>query len=161
MLHSGLDGQVDDGLLFSVVESGHLGHIAQFVQNLYFIDHFRWQVLGSYFRVVGEEFFSVYQYFLDFFSIDSDLYFTIHFHTGHFFQQVFQHGAFRGFIGIGIVLHRIVAYSYFRCFPDHDSFAQLNCPVGKREFAQLDRIGFPRNTQGLIERIESDKRHVQ
>ena len=104
---------------------------------------------------------SVSQHLFDLFPVDGDLSFAIHFHTGHFFQQVFQHGAFRSFIGIGIVLHRIVAYGYFRCFPDHDSFAQLNCPVGKREFAQLDRIGFPRNTQGLIERIEPDKRHVQ
>jgi len=42
LLHAGLDSQVDDSFLFSVVKSSHFGHIAQFVQHLHFVDHFRW-----------------------------------------------------------------------------------------------------------------------
>ena len=129
LLHSWLDGQVDHGFFIPVIESGHPCHIAQAVQHLYFFHHFRRQVFGSYFRVVGEEFFSVYQYFLDFFSIDGNLSFAVNFHAGHLFQQVFQDSPFGCLVRVGVIFDRVVADDHFRSLADHDGFTQLDSSV--------------------------------
>ena len=86
LFHSRLDGQVDNGFFLSVVKSGHPCHVAQTVQYLHFLNHFRGKIFRSDFRVIREELFPVDQDFLDLFPVDSNLSFTVHFHTWHLFQ---------------------------------------------------------------------------
>ena len=150
MFHPGLYGQIDHGFFFPVIKSGHPCHITQAVEHLYLLNHFGWQVFRGYLRVVGEELFPVDQDFLDLFSVDGDFSFTVHFHAGHLFQQVFQYGTFCRFIRVGIVFDGIVSHHDFGCLTDDNGFSQLNSSVTQCQLAQFDRICFSRDTYGLV-----------
>ena len=72
-LHAGFDGEIQDGFFFSIVETGHLGHVGLLVKYLDLINHLSGEVLASYFGVVGKELFAVHHDLGYFLAIDGNL----------------------------------------------------------------------------------------
>ena len=161
LFHTRFDSQVDHGLLFAIIKTGHQRHIALLIQYLYLINHLRRQILGSYLRIIGEEFFTINQHLLDLLTVDRHLTIAIDLDTRHLLQQIFQHSTLTHFIGFRIVFNGIVPDRHFSSLPDHNSFTQLNRTIRQCHRTQLLWIGCSRHPYRFIQGIKTHKRDVK
>ena len=72
LVHVLFECEVDDSLVFSVIDSCEPGHIAFSVNYLEFVDEVGGKVFGSYLGIVAEKFLSVDKEFADGFSVGCD-----------------------------------------------------------------------------------------
>ncbi len=121
--HPGFYHQVDDGLFFSVIKSGHLRHICSPVKDLQLFDHFGGQILRGHFRVSAEKLFTVYHDFFYFTAVNGYLPFRIYFNPRHLFQQILENSTFGHLVRVSIVFNGIS--------PDYNfcSFCRYHCRI--------------------------------
>ena len=124
VLHPFLYGQVDDGLLLTVIHTRQTREITLAVHNLKFVDHLHRKVLGCHFRVVGKKFLAVKQYLGHGLTIGGNRSVGTHLHAGKTFEKILDHGVGLSLIGVGIVFHRILHHLYLGLDTGHSHFAK-------------------------------------
>ena len=106
--HASLDGQVDDGLLFTVVDAGEFGLLGFLFDDLHFLDQLRRDVLRGELGVVEEEGLAADGDLGDGLAAGGDRAVGIDFNARQFLQQVDEHVVVADLEGGGIVLDGVL-----------------------------------------------------
>ena len=123
LAHSLLDGQVQHGLLFAVVDAGDAGVVALAVVGLDLTDHIGLNVLQRHLRVVAEELLLVDQDFLYLLAVDLDGALLGDFSAGELLQQRLEIGTGRDAEGVGIIYKGVGLHLHLRSLRRHQRLA--------------------------------------
>ena len=129
-LHVLFHPQVKYHFLIPVINSGQTCQIGFTFISSQLLHHFHRQIFQGSFRIVRKELFAVYQYLLNFLTMNQQLSITIYLSTRQLFYKIFEHRTFGGTIGRGIEDRGILFGNCQRSFTHHYRFAQQNA-IGK------------------------------
>ena len=76
--------------------------------------------------IITKKFAAVYKNAIIFLAINLDLSIVRNLSSGNTFNQIFNHGTFRCFVGIGIIGNSVINYSYRRYIGSHYSCIQYH-----------------------------------
>ena len=106
--HAFLDGQVDDGLVLSVVDAGELGLFGFLLHDFHLFDHLGRKVLRGELRVVQEEGLPVDGDLVDGLAVCGDGTVVIYLNAREFLQQVDEHVRISRLERRSVILHGIL-----------------------------------------------------
>ena len=93
-VHSPLDIEVEDCLLFTVIHTGHLCQVTLFIVSLYFVYYGRRKILECCLRVAGHKLLTIYHNLLHFLTVDGYLSIIINLCSRQTLHQLLYHRAF-------------------------------------------------------------------
>ena len=158
VLHALLDGEVDDGLLFAVVNAGEPGQVGLAVNDLQLFDDVDRQVFGGYLGVVGEELLAVDQNLGNLFPGVGYLALAVDLDARQFFQQVFHYRVGLGFVGVGIEFDSIFLDYYLGGFPHDDGLLQQDVVAFEQNRAQVAASLSGSEPHGFVGGLVAQKR---
>ena len=127
--HALLDGEVDDGFVFTVIDAGEFGLLALLLHHLHFLHQLGGDILGGQLRVVQEEGLAFDGNLGDGFTVGGDGAVFGHLDAGQFLQEVYQHIVIADLEGGGVVLHGVLL--------DHDGVTHSAHGSGVQHLAVL------------------------
>ena len=103
LVHTGLNTKIEDGFLFTVLNTGNTSHIALLVVCLDVIDDVCGQILHGCLGIACHELLTVNKDFLHLLTINLNRTIVAHLGTGETTHQLFNNRAFGRTIGSGII----------------------------------------------------------
>ena len=149
--HALLHGEVDDGLVVTVVYTGEFGLLGLLLHDLHLLDHLRGKVLGSELGIVQEEGLAVDGDLRDGLAVRGDGAAVVHLDARELLEEVDEHIGIRGLERGGIVLDRILLDDDGVTGRGHGSGVQDLLVQFHLDHAQVSRLF--RNLHGLLIRL--------
>ena len=160
-LHALLDGEVEHGLLFAVVDAGDAGVVALLVVGLELLDELGGQVLQRHLRVVLEVFLAIDHDFGDALAVYLDGAVVVYFCSGKLLDEFLEHGALGQAVGIGIEDEGVGLHLHLSQLGRHLSFLQHLAVLLEGDGAQVDALVVLWQSDIAVVRLEANVADAQ